>query len=279
MALFAVLFLVVYSVAGFFWPDYRPAGFGWREAWGMAALISFFLRLRVFDEIKDYAPDSVNHPHRVLQSGRVTVKQLIAITLAGGFIELTWSVAMGIPTLIGWLLAVSYSLLMRYEFFVSGYLQKRLVLYALTHLLIMPLVVGWIWSAYVPNYGLTHALLLLAALSLLGGFAFEIARKLHTPETERERIDSYSKLMGYRTAIVTVLLVLLLSVAVQYRLLVMLRAGALPFVVIGLLYLLTLGIYFFAIAKPQEKTLKAAEVLVSVAMVVSYLSIILVVNV
>lgn len=279
MALFAVLFGTVYSVASFCWPAFGTAGFGWREAWGMVAVISFFFRLRVFDELKDYALDAVNHPHRVLQSGRVTLNQLQNVSLAGAFLELTWSVAMGAPTLVCWLLAVSYSLLMRYEFFVSRYLQSRLVLYALTHMLIMPFSIGWIWSAYVPNYGLTFPLFLLAALSVLGGFSFEIARKLHAPEAERERIDSYSKSMGYTTAIVTVLLVLLLSVAVQYYLLIILRAGALPFVVIGLLYLLTLSTYLYALTKPEEKILKVAGVLVSLFMVVSYLSIILAVNV
>ena len=278
-ALFAILFLTVYSVADFFWPRFSPAGLGWREAWGMAAVVSFFFRLRVFDEQKDYALDAVNHPHRVLQSGRVTLGQLRNVSLAGALLELTWSVIMGMPTLVCWLLAVSYSLLMRYEFFVSRYLQERLVLYALTHMLIMPFVIGWVWSAYVPDYSMTAPLVLLAVLSLLGGFSFEIARKIHAPEAERELIDSYSKAMGYATAIVTVLLVLLTSVAVQCYLLITLQAHALPFVVIGLLYLLTLTTYLYSLTKPQEKTLKAAHVLVSLSMLVSYLSVILVVNV
>ena len=278
MALFAILFLTVYSVADFFWPRFSPAGLGWREAWGMVAVVSFFFRLRVFDEQKDYALDAVNHPHRVLQSGRVTLGQLRNVSLAGGLLELTWSITMGMPTLVCWLLAVSYSLLMRYEFFVGRYLQKKLVLYALTHMLIMPFVIGWVWSAYVPDYGMTSPFVLLAVLSLLGGFSFEIARKIHAPEAEQDLIDSYSKSMGYATAIVTVLLVLLTSVAVQCYLLITLRAHALSFVVIGLLYLLTLTIYLISLAKPREKTLKVAEMLVSLFMVVGYLSVILVVN-
>lgn len=278
MALFAVLFGTVYSVARYFWPTYHPVDFGWREVGGMVAVISFFFRLRVFDEVKDYALDAINHPQRVLQSGRVNLKQLQTLSLVGGLLELAWSVMMGIPTLIGWGLAVSYSLLMRYEFFVSSYLKKRLVLYALTHMLIMPFVIGWIWSAYVPDYGLTYPFVLLAALSLLGGFSFEIARKLHAPEAERETVDSYSKTMGYIPAIMAVLLVLLASVAVQCYLLSMLRAGTLPFWVIGLLYFFTLIVYVRSMTIPQEKTLKIAGLLVSLSMVVSYLSIILVVT-
>ena len=62
MALFAVLFGTVYSVAGYFWPAFNPLGFGWREGLGMVAVISFFFRLRVFDEIKDYDLDVGQSP-------------------------------------------------------------------------------------------------------------------------------------------------------------------------------------------------------------------------
>ncbi len=277
MALFAVLFLTVYSVASFFWPAAKLTHFGGYEALGMVAVISFFFRLRVFDEIKDYALDAVNHPDRVLQSGRVSLGQLLRVSLVGGVVEVAWSALMGWPTLGCWVLAVAYSLLMRYEFFVGHYLKKRLLLYAITHMLIMPLVIGWIWSAYAPAH-LSQPLLLLAALSLLGGFSFEMARKIHAPDAERDGIDSYSKSMGYAPAIVTVLLVLLVGVGVQGYLLNGLNASRLPFVIIGLLYLLTVGVYLVSLTRPGEKTLKLAELLVSLGMLVSYVSIILVVN-
>ncbi|ARK09358.1 hypothetical protein A6C57_02900 [Fibrella sp. ES10-3-2-2] len=278
MALFAVLFLTVYSVATYTWPTFTTDTFSWRDSLGIIAVISFFFRLRVFDEHKDYALDAINHPERVLQSGRVTLSQLHYTSLTGAGIELVWSVLMGVPTLVCWLLAVGYSLLMRYEFFVGNYLKKRLLLYAITHMLIMPLVIAWIWSAYVPAYALSGGFYLLAALSLLGGFAFEIARKLHVPEAERPLIDSYSKAMGYVPAITTVLLVLLVSVLVQGYLLHELNASLFPLCLIGLLYLTTVGIYLTSVTNPREKTLKVAELLVSLAMLVSYLSIILVVN-
>jgi 4-hydroxybenzoate polyprenyltransferase len=276
MALFAILFGTVYSVATFFSPASAP--FGWRELLGMGATISFFFRLRVFDEIKDYALDAVNHPHRVLQSGRVTLRQLVTLSLVASTLEVAWSLLMGWPTVVCWLAALGYSLLMRYEFFVGSYLKKSLVLYAFTHMLIMPLVILWIWSGCVPGFGLSVHLGVLAALSLLGGFSFEIARKIHAPDAERELVDSYSKSLGYAGAILTVLTILLAGVAVQGYLLFSLRAGLLPFLVIGLLYLLTLLIYLRSLSRPREKTLKLAELLVSLFMLVSYLSIILEAN-
>jgi 4-hydroxybenzoate polyprenyltransferase len=277
MALFAILFLTVQSVAAFF-SAAAPRQLGWQEVLGGVAVISFFFRLRVFDEIKDYALDAHNHPHRVLQSGRVTLKGLLRVSLAGLVLEAAWSVLMGLPTTVAWLAAVGYSLLMRYEFFVSDYLKKRLLLYAFTHMLIMPLVIGWIWSAYAPPYRPGGGLAVLALLSLLGGFSFEIARKIHAPGEERERVDSYSKSMGYAPAILTVLGILLAGVSVQGYLLFTLHAGRLPYLVIGGLYVLTLTVYGLSLSRPREKTLKLAELLVSLFMLVSYVSIIIEAN-
>jgi 4-hydroxybenzoate polyprenyltransferase len=279
MALFAILFLTVQSVAVMAAPfDPHPPPLGWREALGAGAVISFFFRLRVFDEIKDYALDAHNHPHRVLQSGRVTRQGLLRVSLAGGVLEALWSAHMGLPALAIWLAAAAYSLLMRYEFFVSGYLKKRLLLYAFTHMLIMPLVIWWIWSAYAYWFVFAGPLAVLALLSLLGGFSFEIARKIHAPGAERERVDSYSKSMGYAPAILAVLALLLAGVSVQGYLLYLLRAGWLPYLVIGGLYVLTLGVYGLSLTRPREKTLKLAELLVSLFMLVSYVSIIIEAN-
>jgi len=182
------------------------------------------------------------------------------------------------PALAIWLAAVAYSLLMRYEFLVSDYLKKRLLLYAFTHMLIMPLVIWWIWSAYAYWFVFAGHLAVLALLSLLGGFSFEIARKIHAPGEERERVDSYSKAMGYAPAILTVLALLLAGVSVQGYLLYLLYAGWLPYLVIGGLYVLTLACYGLSLTRPRAKTLKRAELLVSLFMLVSYVSIIIEAN-
>ncbi|OIN56626.1 hypothetical protein [Arsenicibacter rosenii] len=278
MALFAILFLTVYSVARFFTPlPAHPATTG-IACWGMLAVISFFFRLRVFDEIKDYDLDRINHPHRVLQSGRVTLPQLIRLSMAGGLVEGSWSLYQGPVTLLAWGLALGYSVLMRYEFLVSAFLKKRLVLYAVSHMLIMPFVINWIWSAYVPWGAAWQAWGLLVGLSVLSGFSFELARKLYIPADERPLVDSYTKTMGYVPAIVSVLLVLLAGVGVQFYLLALLQAPLFPFGLIGGLYGLTFIVYTQAIRRPAAKKLKTAGLLVSLFMLTSYLSVILVVN-
>jgi hypothetical protein len=274
MALFAILFATVYAVARATQPGPAAAVFGLGEVVGSGAVISFFFRLRVFDEIKDYAADAVNFPQRVLQSGRVTLGQLQHLAWYGLGLELTWSTWQGWPTLLAWTLAVGYSLVMRYEFFAPQWLRARLVLYALTHLLIMPLIIGWIWTAYAASPLFTRPLLLLVLLSLLGGLAFEIARKIKPAADERPGVDSYSRSLGYGGAIGAVLLVLLAGTVVQGYLLQLLQARLWPFGLMAALFAATLMVYALSWRRPQARTLKVAELLVSLFMLTSYVAII-----
>ncbi|WP_345235573.1 hypothetical protein [Hymenobacter saemangeumensis] len=273
MALFAVLFLTVWAVAG---TTGAGRAFGWREGLGIMATISFFFRLRVFDEIKDFDLDAQNHPQRVLQQGRVTLPQLRRLAWAGAALELGWSALLGGPAVLGWALALAYSLVMRFEFFAPAWLRARLLLYAVSHMLIMPLIIGWLWLAYAP--ALSGRLVLLMLLSLLGGFAFELARKTHAPAAEQAGIDSYSRTLGLAGACAGIVLVLLAGVGVQAGLLYQLHAGPGPYVVLGGLLLPTLALYRAALARPREALFRRAEMLVSLFMLSSYLTLIVLIK-
>ena len=256
MALFAILFATVFTVAGraAAGPGAPLLRFGLGELLGMGAAVAFFFRLRVFDEIKDFASDAVLYPRRVLQSGRVSLRALQRLAWAGAALEAAWSLHRGWPAAGAWLLVLAYSLLMRYEFGVPAWLRARLLLYAVSHMLIMPLVIGWLWLAYAPGPLFWSAGGgLLALLSLLGGFAFELARKIKTPGAERSGVDSYSKTLGYGGAIAAVGLVLLGNAAVQARLFSQLAAGPWPFFLLAGLLLITLATYGAALARPREQ--------------------------
>ena len=273
MALFAILFVTVAVVAGR--AAGRPVALGWGEIVGMAATVSFFFRLRVFDEIKDFASDTVLHPGRVLQAGRVGLGALRALAWAGAGLELAWSAHRGGAAVLGWGLLLGYSLLMRYEFGAPAWLRARLLLYAGTHLLIMPLVIGWLWLAYAPaaQFGPGGGAQL-ALLSLLGGFAFELARKIRTPAAERAGVDSYSRALGYGGAVAAVLLALLASAGAQAQLLARLHAGAGAFGLLAALLLATAATYGAAWWRPRERLVRAAEKLVSLALLGSYVAVI-----
>lgn len=273
MLLFAILFLTVYSVASYF--SMYKGKVTAEIIIGMIAVISFFFRLRVFDEIKDFKMDMINHPHRLLQSGRISLRQLMMISAVFTVSEIVWSFWNGPVTMVCWLIAVAYSLLMRYEFFIGEFLKKRLLLYAVTHMLIMPLIILWIWSAFY-NDSLHHpALYLLAALSLLGGFCFEIARKIHTPGAEKSTVDSYSKSLGFIPSILCVLLFLLAGTLVQCYLLYIIKTRLWAYILTGLLYTATCYLYVTSGKQPTEKKLRLAELFVSLFMLLSYVSIIL----
>lgn len=267
MALFAVLFLTVFVVSTY--TNGQPINIGLNEFIGSLAVISFFFRLRVFDEIKDYDIDSINHPHRVLQSGRIELKHLTGMSVAGAVVEIAWCLVNGKLVFIYWLLAVLFAFLMRYEFFISSFLKKYLLLYAFSHMMIMPLIITWIWSAYADMSFQTN-LLLLSSLSVLSGFSFEIARKIHISDYEKLLIDSYSKVVGYKGSIVLVLLILFIGVIIQFKLLNEIGSANWPFMVIGFLYLITVGLYISALVKPQEKKIRVGEIMVSLFMLFSY---------
>lgn len=274
MALFAVVFLTVRAVARTV-PDADAAPWGAAESAGILATIAFFFRLRVFDEHKDFALDAVNHPQRVLQRGLITLEQLRGLAWAGAAGEVAWSASQGAAVLAAWGVAAGYSLLMRYEFFVPDFLKPRLLLYAGTHMLVMPLVIGWLWTATAPLTGPgAERLFLLAALSLLGGFAFEIARKTRAPSAERAGVDSYSRVLGLGGASAAVLALLAAGASVQLQLLTQLGAGWWASALIGALLMATAAVYIVGWRREHEPLLRRAELLTSLFLLVSYVSVI-----
>ena len=112
----------------------------------------------------------------------------------------------GPPMWVGVAALLGYALLMLREFFVGRWLRERLVLYGISHNLVV------LWSILLAALGfglaaghgaavLTDPAVGLAALGLNGlVFSLEIARKIRLPEDERAEVDTYSKGLGVRRA-------------------------------------------------------------------------------
>ncbi|MGL1885151.1 MAG: hypothetical protein OCD76_01455 [Reichenbachiella sp.] len=273
MFLFVILFMTVMSCSQF--ATDTAFHFQWLDVLGAVATIGFFFRLRVFDEIKDYDLDCQLHPQRILQSGKIRLKELKVLAYFFLIIELSWSGMMGLNTLLFYWLCLIYSLLMRYEFFISEFLKKRLVLYALSHMMIMPLIILWLWSVWQGQFIWSMSLVILMSLSVLGGFSFELARKIHAPDAEREGQDSYSKALGLKGAVLAVLVVLLLGVLAQFQLLTLIEAGVWTFALIAILYVVALLIYIKGWITPQQSLFRKAELVVSLFMLFSYVTVII----
>jgi 4-hydroxybenzoate polyprenyltransferase len=166
---------------------------------GFLGAWAFFLMLRVFDEHKDYELDAVNHPDRVLQRGLVTLDHLKAVGVVAIATQLAVSLiadgGLG-ETTIWWCLTMGWSALMAKEFFARKWLVRRPVLYAFTHMLVMPLAVLWWAQIGAGGAGLPTRAAWLGAFGFLIGATVEVARKTNAPADERRGVDSYTKSLG-----------------------------------------------------------------------------------
>ena len=165
---------------------------------GAVTLFCFMLHLRVFDEHKDYEEDCRYHPQRVLQRGLVTLRHLrwlgaLAITL-----EVALSAWRGPGALFAWGVAFLFSLLMLREFFVRDWLKRHFLLYATSHMLLMPLLSLMVYS-FATGQAPTEAPGLFWLYAFVGFFVtfnWEVSRKIRAPEEEIEGVDSYTKVFG-----------------------------------------------------------------------------------
>jgi 4-hydroxybenzoate polyprenyltransferase len=182
----------------------QPIQVGFVDVIPFFAYYGFFFMLRVFDEHKDYELDCHNHPERVLQSGLITLtdlKILGAIAIIWQGIVSAWLDGWTLGTALGgWLVVITWSSLMAKEFFIGEWLSKRLFLYALSHMVVMPMGLVWAVTMASPGVALPPVIYVLAGFSFVSGFTFEISRKIKTPEDERDTIDSYTRIFGTKGA-------------------------------------------------------------------------------
>ncbi|MCU0662160.1 MAG: prenyltransferase [Myxococcota bacterium] len=220
-----LLFFILYATAvlfGRFLGTEGSLALGNRDLFGLAAAWCFFLMLRVFDEHKDYEIDLVNHPQRVLQSGLITLKHLKVLGVLAIVVQVSGSLVqdsgLGTATL-SWFFVMAWSALMAVEFFCGKWLGKHLVLYAFSHMLVMPAVLFWLAQMGYGQRWLPCTIGWLMASAFCGGAAFEVTRKTRGPEEERETVDSYSKVWGPRGAALVIWLFLLAGAFTQIALL------------------------------------------------------------
>ena len=176
---------------------------------GMLMLVSFFFHIRVFDEHKDYEEDCLHYPNRVLQRGLVTLRDLKIAGAIAIATQLILVLARGPQATVAWAIAFGFTLLMLREFFARELLKRHFLLYATSHMLVMPLLSllvfsfatrRWPWEA--PPWFWVYAF-----VGFFVTFNWEVSRKIRAPEEEREGVDSYTKIFGTFGAAYVVLLI------------------------------------------------------------------------
>jgi len=165
---------------------------------GSLTVLCVFLHLRIFDDHKDYVEDCIHFPNRALQRGEVTLgdlKSLLALVVGA---ELFLSALRGPAAFVSVLLVMGFSLLMLKEFFARQWLRRRFLLYASTHMLILPLLAIAVFSFATGRYAWQAPpwYWLYSFVGFCVAFNWEVSRKIRAPEDEIEGVDTYTKRFG-----------------------------------------------------------------------------------
>ena len=197
-------------------------------------IFMFFFQLRITDEFKDYEEDLKYRPYRPVQRGVISLKALGKIGIATIIIQIILAHVIN-PKLIYFMLLVwIYMFLMTKEFFIKNWLTERILIYALSHVVIMIFITlvivkgtGYILESHfletlylsVEKYGknIFMGLIPLFTLNYLNGIVLEIGRKTRRADEEEHGVQTYSKLWGKKKAAV----ILSLLFAVEYFLVIL----------------------------------------------------------
>ena len=165
----------------------------------------FYLLLRVFDEHKDWDTDHIHFPERILSRGLVTLTHMKGVGLVCTLVLFLGSLWFGPPMLVWTAVLYAYALLMLKEFFVAEWLKNHLLLYGISHNVIVFLSFHWVFAGFAGVSGVEQpwrvfnlSLFAVALNSLI--FSLEVARKIRLPAFEREGVDTYSQVIGYQQA-------------------------------------------------------------------------------
>ena len=189
-------------------------------------IFMFFFQLRITDEFKDYEEDLKYRAYRPVQRGIISLKTLGKTGIATVIIQIMLAHVID-PEIIYFMIFVwIYMFLMAKEFFIKKWLTKRILIYALSHVVIMVFITLVIVEAtqyIVPKnifdvfilqryrHNIDFALIPLFALNYLNGIVLEIGRKTRRADEEEHGVPTYSKLWGRKKAVVVLSLLFIIE--------------------------------------------------------------------
>ena len=195
-------------------------------------IFMFFFQLRITDEFKDYEEDLKYRAYRPVQRGIISLKTLGKTGIVTVIIQIMLAHVID-PEIIYFMIFVwIYMFLMAKEFFIKKWLTKRILIYALSHVVIMVFITLVIVEAtqyIVPKnifdvfilqryrHNIDFALIPLFTLNYLNGIVLEIGRKTRRADEEEHGVQTYSKLWGRKKAVV----VLSLLFVIEYFLVIL----------------------------------------------------------
>ena len=165
--------------------------------WLGLALTCQFLLLRVLDEHKDYQQDLITHPNRVLQKGLITLNNLKVVGALGTLLGLIITYTLGDSlALYSWLAMMAWTGLMTKEFFIPKLLKKSLLVYSVSHMLVLPFMVLWV-ALLSDSLGLNASILpYVLVLTFINGLIYELQRKTKGSDEDIKEEDTYTHRWG-----------------------------------------------------------------------------------
>ncbi|MBF0499779.1 MAG: hypothetical protein HQM09_06585 [Candidatus Riflebacteria bacterium] len=201
---------------------------------GFVLVWCVFFHMRLFDEVKDYDFDREHNPSRPLARGLISIMEFGQVTLSCVTLEIGIAMSLGWPVFSAYVLLLAFTLLMRMEFFISGWLRPKLEIYAISHTFSASLS-GMLIFSVVNGIEPVAAPTLLFYMALGNWFVFnvfEFGRKTFGPDEEKCRLDSYSFRLGPAGAVI----LLLLNLLAGYVLLLLACQAKVGVLIPGLVY-------------------------------------------
>lgn len=157
-----------------------------KAAAGFLGSLLFIVRLRLYDDVKDADTDRVENPTRPIPRGLVSVRELDVAAAVVLVVEGALIASVGELTFWVWTIAAAWSVLMRVEFFASGWLDRHMATFAISHMVVMGLIYGALLAIGIEARGASAGVgellgtgevivAMLAATSI--GIGFEWGRK------------------------------------------------------------------------------------------------------
>ncbi len=243
-----------------------------RFALTLILMLSFFFRMRCFDEIKDYEVDLRINPTRPLACGIISIAQVKKALFFMILFELLLSAYLGFWPWVIHTIAIFYSLMMYEEFFIGDILRPHLTTYAVSHTFVSVLL-GVSAATAITNFDLQKISSTDMAFFLMNWAffnLFEFARKTFAPNEERPNVPSYSNIfkpigawfLSWSQALIGIILA---AVALKDNLINSAHLSWL-FIAAAIYSLISLGYAF----KPQEKMAKLFRQITGVYLLLHY---------
>ncbi len=242
---------------------------------GCFTSFSLFLLLRILDEFKDQEDDAKYRSHLPVPRGLVTLSELKVLGIFVFIIQFAL-IAYYQTTMLGLYLGVIIWLfLMTKEFFAKAFMRDRLILYAASHMLIIPFVDLYIsgldWK--LEGESMHLGLILFFLVSFFNGLVLEVGRKIRIPEDESEGVQTYSSLLGATKSTYLWLALLSTTFGIAAYAIYFASLPSISYILLGVMFSLSAFVALRFLNDMQSKKAKHIEIMAGIWTLLMYATI------